>query len=159
MYYRLEIAPAEGRPLYRSDDVLDMLAVKIPDGVLKPGKRYRWRVRSSDSDKWREIQNRSQTPWIEFTTADRFAKEHLFDLLGISDFTWDRFENGVIASDGGLLLSSRYMAKIGLLVLNEGKYNGLRVVSKSWVAESTRIHILGDGTMETLVRCCFSMPP
>ncbi len=77
--------------------------------------------------------------------ADRFAKEHLFDLLGISDFTWDRFENGVIASDGGLLLSSRDMAKIGLLVLNEGKYNGLQVVSKSWVAESTRIHILGNG--------------
>ena len=78
-------------------------------------------------------------------STDRFAKENLFDLLGISDFVWDRFENDVIAADGGLFLRLRDMGKIGLLVLNEGNYNGLQVVSKSWMAESTRIHILGNG--------------
>ncbi|BBO67792.1 hypothetical protein DSCA_17220 [Desulfosarcina alkanivorans] len=343
MVYRLEIAPAGGRPLYRSGDVRDMLAVTLPDGVLEPGKPYRWRVRASDSDKWREVQNRSQTPWIDFTTAerfvyeyhlpttygdglavgdllkadmnpgpvfalceriinrevenlhslllvkdgklvfeeyfygydtekkhliasvtksvvsllvgiaidrgfisdvdekvmdyfpdfisetntavwapirlhhlltmsagldwdavscpredprqtthrmydsqtpiafvfqrkavaepgrvynynsgltmllgeivkratggpaDRFAREHLFDRLGISDFAWDRFENGVIAADGGLLLRPRDMAKIGLLVLNQGNFSGRQVVSTSWIAESTRTHIAGSG--------------
>lgn len=44
MYYRLEIAPAGGRPFYRSEDVRDMLSVTILDGVLEPGRRYRWRV-------------------------------------------------------------------------------------------------------------------
>lgn len=343
MYFRLEIAPADGRPIYRSGDVADMLSIQIPDGVLVPGKHYRWRARCADSDKWREIQNRSQTPWIGFTTArhftyeyqlpkrrpdglevgnlfqlkqnpkplldlcdqiinrnienvhsiliikdgrlvfeeyfrghdadtkhsiasvtksvvsllvgmaidkgfipdvdqkvmdyfpdsisetnravwepmrlhhlltmsagldwdaitfprddprqtthqmydsrapiafvfsrkalaepgrvynynsgltlllgeiikratgtsaDQFAREHLFKPLGISDFVWDRFENGVIAADGGLHLRPRDMAKIGLLVLNAGSHNERRIVSKSWIFESTRKHIFGNG--------------
>jgi len=53
-------------------------------------------------------------------SADQFAREHPVDLLGISDFTWDRFENGSIAADGRLFLRPRDMVKIGQLVLKEG---------------------------------------
>ena len=77
--------------------------------------------------------------------VDRFAVEHLFGPLDISDFYWDRFENGVIAADGGLFMRPRDMAKIGLLVLNTGSDKGLQIVSKSWIEESTRIHIDGGG--------------
>jgi hypothetical protein len=32
-----------------------------------------------------------------------------------------------------------------LVIMNDGNYNGLQVVSRSWVMESTRKHITGEG--------------
>lgn len=34
------------------------------------------------------------------------------------------------------------MVKLGRLVLNKGKWNGKQLISKSWIEESTRQHIL-----------------
>ena len=45
-------------------------------------------------------------------------------------------------------LSARDMARFGLLFLNKGNWNGTRILSEQWVAESTRAHShnpLGDG--------------
>ena len=42
---------------------------------------------------------------------------------------------------GGLALRPRDLAKIGQLFLNEGEWDGERIVSHDWVTESTRTHI------------------
>ncbi|QEE17669.1 serine hydrolase domain-containing protein [Promethearchaeum syntrophicum] len=69
------------------------------------------------------------------------AKNSLFDPLGIANYLWtgDRF--GV--PNGGTLLNliPRDMAKIGYLYLNNGSWDGMQLISKEWVENSTRSHI------------------
>jgi CubicO group peptidase (beta-lactamase class C family) len=69
---------------------------------------------------------------------DDFARETLFEPLGITQFSWVYIPNGEIAADSGLRLRPRDMAKIGELVLRKGLWNGRRVVSEAWIEESTR---------------------
>ena len=68
-----------------------------------------------------------------------FAKEALFDPLGITDFAWTTLEkSGEAIASGGLRLRPRDMAKIGQLMLNNGTWNGRRIVSQAWMAKSSR---------------------
>lgn len=74
--------------------------------------------------------------------ADQFAKKYLFDPLGISNYDWEGDkQNGYPCVAGSLRMRPRDFMKIGLLVLNEGVYNGVKVVSKDWIHESTSAHI------------------
>jgi CubicO group peptidase (beta-lactamase class C family) len=66
-----------------------------------------------------------------------FAKEALFDPLGIKEFEWITVEpSDEPAAGGGLRLRPRDMAKIGQLVLNKGEWNGRSVVSAGWIEGS-----------------------
>jgi CubicO group peptidase (beta-lactamase class C family) len=69
---------------------------------------------------------------------DTFAERYLFSALGITDYRWSRYPNGVVRTNGGLSLRPRDMAKIGLLFLNGGTWAQQRVVSQRWAAECTR---------------------
>jgi CubicO group peptidase (beta-lactamase class C family) len=70
--------------------------------------------------------------------ADKFAEEYLFRPLGITDYDWHfNKQNGNPLMDGSLMLSPRDMAKIGMLVLNKGKWKGKQIVSGEWIEEST----------------------
>ena len=78
--------------------------------------------------------------------ADIFAQEHLFGPLGISDYNWDYLkQNGFPLMDGSLHMCPRDMAKIGQLVLDEGRWAGKQIISKSWITESTSTHINAGG--------------
>jgi CubicO group peptidase (beta-lactamase class C family) len=68
---------------------------------------------------------------------DQFAKEALFDPLGITDWMWDRMPNGELYARGGLWLRPRDLAKIGQLVLNHGTWHGHQIVSAAWIKQMT----------------------
>jgi CubicO group peptidase (beta-lactamase class C family) len=72
-----------------------------------------------------------------------FAKKHLFDPLGIKDVEWETSPEGIASGSLGLWLQPRGMAKIGLLFLNKGKWEGQQIISADWIEESTRSHIDG----------------
>jgi CubicO group peptidase (beta-lactamase class C family) len=76
---------------------------------------------------------------------DDFAGQYLFSSMGISDYHWDKFENGNIQTDGGLHLRPRDMAKIGYMIMKNGKWKDRQIVSGEWVAESTKRHIDARG--------------
>jgi CubicO group peptidase (beta-lactamase class C family) len=78
-------------------------------------------------------------------SADRFAEQYLFGPLGITDYVWEHLPNGITDTDGGLHLRPRDMAKLGQLYLDGGMWRGTRVVSESWVRESTREHLVTEG--------------
>lgn len=81
-------------------------------------------------------------------TAFSFAQEHLFRPLGIVDVDWESSPEGYSLGWSGLSMRPRDMAKIGLLYLDEGQWEGRQVVSEAWVEASTRSHIaatLQDG--------------
>ena len=67
---------------------------------------------------------------------DEFARENLFEPLGITATEWERYKGDTDAG-GGLRLRPRDMAKIGQLVLAGGRWNGRQIVSREWIETST----------------------
>jgi CubicO group peptidase (beta-lactamase class C family) len=70
--------------------------------------------------------------------ADEFARKHLFAPLGISEYRWGKLADGTVHTGGGLWLKPRDMAKLGLLMLDGGRWRGKPVVSEAWVRESLK---------------------
>ena len=69
---------------------------------------------------------------------DKFAEAYLFNPLVIDNVKWGHTSGKEIISSGKrLYMTSRDMAKIGQLLLNQGKWNGKQIVSKNWIEEST----------------------
>jgi CubicO group peptidase (beta-lactamase class C family) len=76
---------------------------------------------------------------------DLFAKEALFDPLGIHDVEWIRWPNGTPNAVSGLRMRPCDLARIGQLVLDQGEWNAKRIVSPGWIADSTSAHVNGEG--------------
>jgi len=68
---------------------------------------------------------------------DQFAKEALFDPLGITDWEWGKMASGHPGASWGLRLRPRDLAKIGQLVLNHGVWRGQQIVNAGWIKEMT----------------------
>jgi CubicO group peptidase (beta-lactamase class C family) len=67
-------------------------------------------------------------------STDDFAREFLFNKMGVETTRWYRSPYDQLPhTGGGLLLKARDMAKIGQLVLNEGEWDGTQVVPKAWI--------------------------
>jgi CubicO group peptidase (beta-lactamase class C family) len=69
--------------------------------------------------------------------VDQFAKEALFDPLGITDWEWGKMASGNPGASWGLRLRPRDLAKIGQLVLDHGVWHGQQIVSAAWIKEMT----------------------
>jgi CubicO group peptidase (beta-lactamase class C family) len=71
-------------------------------------------------------------------SLEAFAREVLFQPLGITDWEWKTYPtNGKIAAAIGLRLRPRDAAKLGQLVLNHGAWDGRQIVPADWIAQST----------------------
>jgi CubicO group peptidase (beta-lactamase class C family) len=81
------------------------------------------------------------------TSSLEFAREHLFGPLGIEDVQWPTNPAGINIGWGELHMRPRDMAKIGLLYLYEGRWDGTQVVPTQWVKESTRMQVRA-GTLQ-----------
>jgi len=69
-----------------------------------------------------------------------FAREVLFDPIGIGEVYWELTSDGYYETDGGLHMTPRDMARLGTLMLHNGNWNGEQIVPADWVARSTRMH-------------------
>jgi hypothetical protein len=65
-----------------------------------------------------------------------YARNHLFEPLGIHDYHWKRSPLGEVDSEGGLFLSDHELAKIGELYRQLGMWHGERLLGEDWVRES-----------------------
>lgn len=74
---------------------------------------------------------------------DDYAQKYLFTPLGMRH-EWKRTYLGVIDTEGGLYLSGGDLAKIGYLYLNDGVWEGQRIVSSEWVKQSLSHSIQDD---------------
>ena len=76
------------------------------------------------------IENVSHMP------LDEFARVNLFEPLGIQDYRWRHVPINRTTGQGNLSITTRDMAAIGELMLNNGVVNGQRLVSREWIVQS-----------------------
>jgi CubicO group peptidase (beta-lactamase class C family) len=77
--------------------------------------------------------------------ADEYADAHLFRPLGIRDWYWKKTPTGHPDTQGGLYLDAEQLAKIGWLYVNDGVWDGQRILPEGWVRESVRKHVENAG--------------
>ncbi|MFC1724250.1 serine hydrolase [candidate division KSB1 bacterium] len=68
--------------------------------------------------------------------ALNFGNDYLFEPLNITVDWWPEDSLGNNIGGGGLGMTPREMARLGMLILNEGYYNGFQIVSSDWIKES-----------------------
>lgn len=75
---------------------------------------------------------------------EAFARTALFEPLGITDFEWVRMPSGDAAAASGVRLRPRDMAKLGQLVLQQGRWGDRQIVSAAWLQDSFAAHVGGS---------------
>ncbi|MFC2084842.1 serine hydrolase domain-containing protein, partial [Bacteroidota bacterium] len=63
-------------------------------------------------------------------SCEQFARDNLFEPLGIKDFKFTEYSE--------FYLRSRDLLKLGILYLNDGIWNGKQIIPNSWIRESTK---------------------
>ena len=74
--------------------------------------------------------------------VDAYAEAHLFGPLGIRDYHWKTTPVGYPDTEGGLYLEAEDLAKIGLLYLRDGVWDGQRLLPEGWVEAATARHVV-----------------
>jgi CubicO group peptidase (beta-lactamase class C family) len=73
--------------------------------------------------------------------TDVFADQVLFGPLGISQRRWVADDRGIPFGAAGLSLRTRDLAKLGQLVLQQGRSGSVQVVPADWVQTSTMLRL------------------
>ena len=75
-----------------------------------------------------------------------YARNHLFEPLGIHGYHWKRTPLGEVDTEGGLFLPDYSLAKIGELYRQLGVWHGVRLLGEEWVRDSVSPHVdVGQG--------------
>ena len=69
--------------------------------------------------------------------ADQWVEENLFEPIGINEYYWKITPDGEADTEGGLYLCPHDLARIGLLFLRQGRWQGQQIISPEWIQEST----------------------
>jgi len=73
------------------------------------------------------------------TSTAEYAEQHLFELLGVGDYTWPALQDGVNQGGWGLYMRPRDFLKLGQLLLDGGAWEGQQVVSE-WFVDAATAH-------------------
>lgn len=77
---------------------------------------------------------------------EAYADAVLFQPLGIERGRWRETPQGDAIGGYGLAMTPRDMARLGLLFLQEGRWNGEQLLAADYVSDATSIQSDGDGT-------------
>lgn len=81
------------------------------------------------------VQQRAGQPLTEY------LRSRLFDPLGICHAAWLQHPQGRDLGFSGLHVTTDAIARLGQLYLNDGVWNGQRLLPAWWIAEATRPHV------------------
>jgi len=74
-------------------------------------------------------------------SAHDFARQYLFEPLGIDNTAWGEDNRGYTIGSTQLQISANNMLKFGNLFLHKGMWNGERIISREWIETSTATHL------------------
>ncbi len=70
------------------------------------------------------------------TSMFDLLKERIFNPMGIKKVFWEHSPQGVTKGGWGMFLRQEDAAKLGLLFMNKGIWNGTQLVSEQWITDS-----------------------
>lgn len=74
-------------------------------------------------------------------SLSQYLEKRLFAPLGINTYYWENSPEGIENGGWGLYLRREDIAKIAQLYLDNGLWNGKRIISEKWVRQATFPHI------------------
>jgi len=123
-----------------ADDWIRFALEEVPLGYI-PGAAGEW-VYSNDGPTLLSgiITN------VTGKSTEEFAKEYLFTPLGISEdeYDWDHDAQNITYGGYGFACSPKVQAKLGMLCLNNGTWNGTQIIDKDYWEEATTTQISGE---------------
>ena len=75
---------------------------------------------------------------------DEYGKEVLGDPLGITNYIWERYSDGVTLGAFGILTSPRELAKVAECVLDTGRWNNQQIIPIDWWQEMLSAKVTFD---------------
>ena len=69
-------------------------------------------------------------------TLSEYARVKLFEPLGITSVVWEHLSDGSSRAGSGIEMTARDMLRLGHLYLNDGCWDGLRILPEGWVEQS-----------------------
>lgn len=72
--------------------------------------------------------------------CDYLAKR-LFSPLGITSYYWEKSPEGIEKGGWGLYMLPEDIVKLGTLILNDGMWQGKRIIPEKWIKEATKPQI------------------
>jgi CubicO group peptidase (beta-lactamase class C family) len=70
-------------------------------------------------------------------TLEEYMRPRFFEPLGIEPYTWDISPEGINPAGNGLSVRTEDLAKLGLLLLQGGRWNDRQILPESWVRDAT----------------------
>jgi CubicO group peptidase (beta-lactamase class C family) len=74
-------------------------------------------------------------------TLYEYLKPRLLDPLGIEDVVWEMDNDGYNMGNGGTHMKTSDLAKMGLFLINKGKWNSKQLLDPKWIEAATTPHI------------------
>lgn len=74
-------------------------------------------------------------------SLSEFAEKYLFKPLNINDYYWIKDSKGFCHAGGGLYLKPGDIVKIGIMVLNKGRWENKQIISEAWILKSTQSYL------------------
>ncbi len=71
----------------------------------------------------------------------QFLEERLFRPLGIADYYWEKSPEEIEKGGWGLYIYPEDLAKLGILVMNGGVYDGKRLISEEYIQDAISQHV------------------
>ena len=70
-----------------------------------------------------------------------YLRPRLFEPLGIENAVWEESPQGINTGGFGLSVKTEDIVRFGQLYLQQGMWEGSRILPESWVAEATSFHV------------------
>ena len=126
---RYDFKPPNDPIYYEAPDRLKLAGGTTPE--LEPGKVFQYM----------DVNPILATAMLSAAAGGKledYAEEKLFKPLGMKHYAWTRAdEKGLVSGGWGLRLRAVDMARLGMLALQDGRWNGKQIAPAAWVKEMT----------------------
>lgn len=131
----------------------DWLRTYFAKQVKEPGKQFRY-------DSMCSFTLAAIIQRVTGKTVLDYLKEKLLTPMHITQVDWEQSPDGINCAGWGMRLQPESLAKLGILILNKGKWNGKQLVPEKWIEEATAKQVdwqIGDHPMDINQGYCYQM--